>query len=172
MRNAGILNLLEKAEEEHDSRAALAAAEVAMDGMEELEKRLQSLRMKKEVSMNQKIQVVVDNHDKGIEEAKKTHENKVQQYLEAKENELKSEMQMFANKKSEEEKKIQDQFTEHSIEEAEILAKMKVIKGMINVMVSADVPKVPECPACLEEMLPPIKIFQCASGHPLCEACR
>ena len=29
-----------------------------------------------------------------------------------------------------------------------------------------------ECPVCLEEMRPPLKIFQCCNGHTLCESCR
>ena len=28
-----------------------------------------------------------------------------------------------------------------------------------------------ECPICFEEMLTPIKIFQCSQGHLLCENC-
>lgn len=29
-----------------------------------------------------------------------------------------------------------------------------------------------ECPVCLEEMKPPMRIWQCLSGHPVCELCR
>jgi len=29
-----------------------------------------------------------------------------------------------------------------------------------------------ECPVCLEEMKPPIKIWQCMDGHPVCDTCR
>ena len=29
-----------------------------------------------------------------------------------------------------------------------------------------------ECPVCLEVMLPPKKIFQCANGHLICERCK
>ena len=28
-----------------------------------------------------------------------------------------------------------------------------------------------ECPICLEEMRPPTRIWQCSSGHPVCESC-
>jgi len=33
-------------------------------------------------------------------------------------------------------------------------------------------PCVPECPVCLEEMIPPTRIFQCRNGHLLCETCK
>jgi len=32
--------------------------------------------------------------------------------------------------------------------------------------------KVPECPVCLEEMVPPTRIFQCRNGHLICETCK
>ena len=35
-----------------------------------------------------------------------------------------------------------------------------------------DVTKLLECPVCLDEMLPPVKIFQCSNGHIICEKCK
>jgi len=29
-----------------------------------------------------------------------------------------------------------------------------------------------ECPVCIEEMRPPMKIWQCKEGHPICDVCR
>ena len=31
--------------------------------------------------------------------------------------------------------------------------------------------KVPECPVCMEEMVPPLRIHQCRHGHLVCSAC-
>ena len=31
---------------------------------------------------------------------------------------------------------------------------------------------IPSCPACLEEMVPPVHIYQCGEGHPVCAGCR
>lgn len=33
-------------------------------------------------------------------------------------------------------------------------------------------PQIPECPVCLEEMVPPTRIFQCGNGHLVCETCK
>ena len=33
-------------------------------------------------------------------------------------------------------------------------------------------PEVPECPICFDEMVPPIRIFQCRDGHLVCETCK
>jgi len=33
-------------------------------------------------------------------------------------------------------------------------------------------PHIPECPVCLEEMIPPTRIFQCRNGHLVCETCK
>jgi len=33
-------------------------------------------------------------------------------------------------------------------------------------------PKVPECPVCLEEMIPPTEIFSCRNGHLVCGECK
>ena len=32
--------------------------------------------------------------------------------------------------------------------------------------------KLLECPVCLDEMRPPVKIFQCSNGHAICEHCK
>eukprot|EP00092_Neocalanus_flemingeri_P009793 GFUD01010551.1.p1 GENE.GFUD01010551.1~~GFUD01010551.1.p1 ORF type:complete len:230 (-),score=76.73 GFUD01010551.1:58-747(-) len=37
---------------------------------------------------------------------------------------------------------------------------------------STSSPPVPECPVCLEEMKPPLKIFNCRNGHLVCSECR
>jgi len=33
-------------------------------------------------------------------------------------------------------------------------------------------PHIPVCPVCLEEMIPPTRIFQCRNGHLVCETCK
>ena len=33
-------------------------------------------------------------------------------------------------------------------------------------------PEVPECPICFDEMVPPVRIFQCRDGHLVCETCK
>ena len=33
-------------------------------------------------------------------------------------------------------------------------------------------PDVPECPVCMEEMRPPMQIFNCRNGHLICSVCR
>merc|ERR1719222_566789 len=33
-------------------------------------------------------------------------------------------------------------------------------------------PTAPECPVCLERMMPPTKIFGCINGHHICETCK
>ena len=30
----------------------------------------------------------------------------------------------------------------------------------------------PECPVCLEMLMPPIRIIQCSNGHLVCEVCQ
>ena len=32
--------------------------------------------------------------------------------------------------------------------------------------------KLPECPVCLEEMKPPMRIFSCTNGHLICDDCK
>ena len=32
--------------------------------------------------------------------------------------------------------------------------------------------KLSECPVCFDDMIPPMKIFQCINGHSLCENCK
>ena len=39
-------------------------------------------------------------------------------------------------------------------------------------MMASSIEMLPECPVCLREMVPPMKIFQCRNGHALCEECK
>ena len=38
--------------------------------------------------------------------------------------------------------------------------------------VTSSLTKLLECPVCLDEMRPPVKIFQCSNGHAICEHCK
>ena len=33
-------------------------------------------------------------------------------------------------------------------------------------------PSIPECPVCLEDLKPPLKIFNCRNGHLICSVCK
>merc|ERR1719341_2699266 len=33
-------------------------------------------------------------------------------------------------------------------------------------------PSIPECPVCLEDLRPPLKIFNCRNGHLICSVCK
>ena len=53
--------------------------------------------------------------------------------------------------------------------------KRKVAKSASNsseVSSATKLNKLLECPVCLDEMRPPVKIFQCSNGHALCEECK
>ena len=176
MRSPKVLKLIEEAEDKLEAAAAASAAQAATDGMDELEKRLQSLRLKAQTSKEEKFKASEVEYDKQVENAKQVHAQEIQDYLETKEAELMSKLEQLAGKQLDRKIQLENQFTELSSEEAAILDKMKTLKAKLDVMISGDapqdVPKVPECPACMEEMVPPTRIFQCAAGHPVCETCR
>ena len=176
MRSPKVLKLIEEAEDKLEATAAASAAQAATDGMDELEKRLRSVRLKAQTSEDEKFKASEVEYDGEVENAKQGHANAIQDYLDTKEAELTSKLEQLAAKQLDKKIQLDNEFTEMSSEEAAILDKMKTLKSKLDVMISGDaprnVPKVPECPACMEEMVPPTRIFQCATGHPVCETCR
>merc|ERR1719495_2067795 len=60
------------------------------------------------------------------------------------------------------------------LRENEARVKLMRAKGreLDNQRLSLSTPAMPECPVCLEEMIPPQHIFHCQNGHLICEACR
>ena len=76
------------------------------------------------------------------------------------------------------EKKItlQNKFTKQKEKSESIISKLETVKVNLD-MKSLLEPgggaiSELECPVCLEEMRPPVRIWQCVSGHAVCEGCR
>jgi len=57
--------------------------------------------------------------------------------------------------------------TEHESLEREIRSKL-----LQSLSVPVPEEKVPECPACMEKMKPPLQIFNCPNGHLICSDCK
>merc|ERR1712192_40351 len=58
---------------------------------------------------------------------------------------------------------------------SEIQLQLEMLQDSVLTAVSspptAARPSYPECPYCMEELVPPAKILQCLSGHLICESC-
>ena len=57
--------------------------------------------------------------------------------------------------------------TEHELLEREIMSKL-----LQSLSVPVPEEQVPECPACMEMMKPPLLIFNCPNGHLICSICK
>ena len=57
--------------------------------------------------------------------------------------------------------------TEHESLEREIRSKL-----LQSLSVPVPEEQVPECPACMEMMKPPLQIFNCPNGHLICSICK
>jgi len=60
---------------------------------------------------------------------------------------------------------------------AEMLAKQEKEKAIqlaiqLERAASKNQPAAPECPVCLDQMVPPTRILQCTNGHLTCETCK
>ena len=98
MNSPKVLKLIEEAEDKLEAAAAASAAQAATDGMDELEKRLQSLRLKAQTSKEEKFKASEVEYDKQVENAKQVHAQEIQDYLETKEAELMSKLEQLAGK--------------------------------------------------------------------------
>ena len=62
---------------------------------------------------------------------------------------------------------------EFIVKQRELLEQMQVPKSLEeDIPVQYVVCQELECPVCLTEMLPPVRIWQCSSGHALCQSCK
>jgi len=59
---------------------------------------------------------------------------------------------------------------------SEIQLQLEMLQDSVLTAVSSPpsvaMPSYPECPYCMEELVPPAKILQCLSGHLICETCQ
>jgi len=102
------------------------------------------------ISQNEKLQKLLDENEEKLQLVRKENEAKVSNLL--RENEAR--VKLMQDKHREEERAAE--------------------KGreLDNQRLSLSTPAMPECPVCLEEMIPPQHIFHCQNGHLICEACR
>jgi len=97
------------------------------------------------------------------------------------------ELEMLQNKQRDErtalnDKQKQDNETHHGLimendarrKELEntLQALLRPTNDCSNVPQNVSTPSIPECPVCLEEMRPPMQIFNCCNGHAICSICR
>ena len=61
----------------------------------------------------------------------------------------------------------EEDLTDHESLEREIRSKL-----LQSLSVPVPEEKVPECPACMEKMKPPLQIFNCPNGHLICSDCK
>ena len=68
---------------------------------------------------------------------------------------------------------------EEEIAEKEALGRFKQVeefienvKSPVDESYSSDLKKELKCPVCFEEMKPPVEIWQCSQGHPICQPCK
>merc|ERR1711915_85674 len=71
--------------------------------------------------------------------------------------------------------KLEEAFAIEKEKSEKLISKLETAKGNISMSRLLE-PSLPcselECPVCLEEMRPPVRIWQCVSGHAVCEECR
>merc|ERR1711892_362620 len=70
---------------------------------------------------------------------------------------------------------LQDEFTKQKEKSECLISKLETAKvnlDMAKLLQPARSISELECPVCLEEMRPPVRIWQCVSGHAVCEGCR
>merc|ERR1739838_716942 len=79
----------------------------------------------------------------------------------------KSEMDKLKEKQKDE-KDEHDNIRSNNQKEKTVLEKK--LQSRLNP--PAPSPSVPECPVCLDEMLPPLQIHNCRNGHLICGLCR
>ena len=57
------------------------------------------------------------------------------------------------------------------LEQLEVTLEDLMTKGVTTEEVKDNFLPCPECPVCLEMLMPPIRIMQCSNGHLVCEVC-
>jgi len=131
----------------------------------------------------QKLKAENEQKEEELKNKNREKEERVKVENEKKEQELKKE-----NKEKEEKLKVENErvlslvLEENESQEVLMLAKhdgeeraakkAEELKSERNASAPRQLPQIPECPVCFEEMAPPTRIFQCRNGHLICETCK
>jgi hypothetical protein len=74
-----------------------------------------------------------------------------------------------------EKKTLQEYYMEQKEKSDRLISRLQIAKenfDMTKLLQQSNSYSELECPVCLEEMKPPVRIWQCLSGHAVCELCR
>jgi len=134
-------------------------------------KELEELRK----NQTERVQLLLQQHEEKEEAVKAENEKKEQ--------ELKKEnLKKVEKVKVENERVLSLVLEENESQEVLMLAKhdgeeraakkAEELKSERNASAPRQLPQIPECPVCFEEMAPPTRIFQCRNGHLICETCK
>jgi len=124
------------------------------------------------------VQVVIKDNEKS--ELRATRRNKERMEELKRDHEKRVERQTIENReivrmlKQKNEASLARLLSENEVQVAEMMAKQKKKRETNQPERAAPMnqPVAPECPVCLDKMVPPTRIFQCINGHHTCEKCK
>jgi len=156
-----------------NSRSSRRVAEEASD-LEEIRSALQN-------ELNQSVERRVE----GVRARINSRKEEMQQRLAAAEAAMEQELEVVRAKHKAEEEEVRKRCKEKvdaleeecSLEVEEMKESIRELKVILSTSkMEEDLMEQTrselECPVCLEEMRPPVRIWQCSDGHPVCELCR
>jgi len=142
---------------------------------------LEEIRSSLQNELNQSVERRVE----GVRASINSRKEEMQQKLAAAEAAMEQELEVVRAKHAAEEKEVRKRCKEkvEALEEEcslevdqmkESIRELKVILSTSEMEedVMEQTRSELECPVCLEEMRPPVRIWQCSDGHPVCELCR
>merc|ERR1719397_2110543 len=127
------------------------------------------------------VQATIKEYEESEQRALRENEERMK--VVSRENQRRVEKQTIENKKIIRELKQKNEenltrlLSNNEAQLAEMMAKQeeqgkKRRADQMETVASENQPAAPECPVCLEKMVPPTKIFHCVKGHHPCETCK
>lgn len=101
---------------------------------------------------------------------------KLQNEKQREENHLRQQLKTLEEKFTESKRKMDETFSAAEVKSRNLISQLEHLIDNIDVdkilnQSQTSATSELECPVCLEEMRPPTRIWQCVSGHPVCDTC-
>ena len=118
-------------------------------------------------TQGEKIRAIVQHNLRKEKQVERENEFRMSRMIESMRIENDGKLKRVANENAEMVRRLMCQNDEDSEKMMARQRKDESVMRQEDSQVSA-----PECPVCLDQMLSPLRIFQCRDGHLVCEICR
>ena len=141
------------------NKMPLTIAEVVKKKTQEFESDLTQLIEKMELDNRREQQILCKKHLRECFEFGEYAKKEIKK-IEEKTKQERAELLQRQKKENEDAKRRAEEKMKNIVDQVHLTSGIEDVKSEL------------ECPVCLQDMIPPVHIWQCAQGHPVCGECK